>query len=81
MHQGIIALMLSAGALVSTSAMSGCGGNGFVYDTYWQDSHRWNHDDERFYRRWEIETHHAHRDFRRRSPSDQQAYWGWRHRS
>ena len=81
MHRGIFALMLSAGALVSASAMSGCAGDGLVYDTYRHDTHRWNHDDDRFYRRWEIETHRAHADFRRRSPGDQQAYWGWRHRS
>jgi hypothetical protein len=81
MHQGLIALMLSASALLSASAMSGCAGNALVYDTYGHDSHRWNHDDERFYRRWEIDTHRVHSDFRRRNPRDQQAYWGWRHRS
>ena len=81
MHQGLIALMLSAGALATASAMSGCAGDGLVYDTYWHDTHRWNRDDDGFYRRWEIETRRAHSDFRRRSPADQQAYWGWRHRS
>jgi hypothetical protein len=81
MHQGVIAVMLSAGALVSASAMSGCAGGGLVYDPYVRDTHRWNHDDDGFYRRWEVETHRAHSDFRRRSLDDQQAYWGWRHRS
>ena len=81
MHQGIIALMLSTGALVSASAMSGCAGDVLVYDPYLHDSHRWNRDDDRFYRRWEIDTHRAHTDFRRRDPDDRQAYWGWRHRS
>ena len=65
MHQGLIALMLSAGALATASAMSGCAGDGLVYDTYWHDTHRWNRDDDRFYRRWEIETRRAHSDSRR----------------
>ena len=81
MHRGMTALILAGAALGSASAISGCAGDGLVYDGYRRDTHRWNHDDDRFYRRWEVDTHRAHTDFRRRSPADQQAYWGWRHRS
>jgi hypothetical protein len=70
MHQGMTALMLAVGALVVASAISGCAGDGLVYDTRWHDTHRWNHDDVRFYRRWEIETHRARTDFRRQDPGD-----------
>ena len=80
LEHGMIALMLSAVVLASAVAMTGCAGDGLVYDSYAQDSHRWGHDEDRLYRQWEIETHHDHMDFQRRSAGDQHAYWGWRHR-
>lgn len=78
LNHGVIALMLSATALASTSAMTGCAGGGLVYNSYWDDSHPWNHDEDRFYWQWETETRRGHLDFRRRSRGDQREYWAWR---
>jgi hypothetical protein len=72
--------MLSATALASASAMTGCASGGVVYDPYGHNYHRWNHGEDRFYRQWEITTHRNHMDFQRRSSGDRRAYWGWRHR-
>jgi hypothetical protein len=80
LNHGIIALMLSAGALAPAAAMTGCAGTGVVYDPYWHDSHPWNRGEERFYRQWEVGTHRSHMSFTRRSAQDQRAYWNWRHR-
>jgi hypothetical protein len=80
LNHGIIALMISASALASASAMTGCASGGLVYDSYGHDYYRWNRDENMFYRQWEIGTHRDHLEFQRRSPGDQHAYWGWRHR-
>jgi hypothetical protein len=80
LNHGMIAPMLSATALASASAMTGCARGGLVYDPYSNDYHRWNRGEDRLYRQWETGTHRHHMDFQRRSPGDQRAYWGWRHR-
>jgi hypothetical protein len=77
LNHGMIALMLSAAALASS--MTGCGGNRVVYDPYGQDYHRWDPDEDRYYRRWEVTTNRNHMDFDRRSDDDRHAYWDWRH--
>jgi hypothetical protein len=79
LNRGMIALMLSATALASVSAMTGCAGGAIVYDGYRHDYHRWDRDEDGFYRRWEIGTHRNHMNFERRSPEERRAYWGWRH--
>jgi hypothetical protein len=76
----MMTLMLSATALVSASAITGCAGGSLVYDPYRYDYHRWNRDENRLYARWEVETHRDHRDFHVRSAGDQGEYWRWRHR-
>jgi len=80
LNHGIFALMLSATALASASAMTGCAGGGVYYDSYGRDYHRWNHGEDGFYLRWENQTHRGHVPFQRRSAADQRAYWGWRHK-
>jgi hypothetical protein len=80
LNHRVIAVMLSATALASASAITACAGGGIVYDPYRHDYRRWNHGEDRFYQEWEIETHRVHMDFNRRSRGDQNAYWGWRHR-
>jgi hypothetical protein len=80
LNHGMIALALSATMLASASAMTGCAGGGVVYDPYRHDYHRWNQGENRLYRQWEVEGHRTHVNFQRRSPGDQSAYWGWRHR-
>jgi len=77
LNLGMITLMLSAAALASP--MMGCAGDAVVYDPYGHEYHRWDHDEDGFYRRWEFTTNRSHMDFHRRSTEDQRAYWGWRH--
>jgi hypothetical protein len=81
LNHGLMALMLSATALASASAMTGCAGGGVVYDPYAHDYHRWDHDEDGYYRRWEIDNDRDHMDFDRRTPEDQHAYWSWRQSS
>ena len=77
---GMMALMLSATALASASAMTGCASGGLYYDSYGHDYHRWNRGEDRFYRQWEAGTRRGHMNFQRRSPGEQREYWGWRHK-
>jgi hypothetical protein len=79
LNHAMFALMLSAAALASAAAMTGCAGGGLYYDSYGHDYHRWNHGEDRFYRQWEIGTGRDHMAFDRRTPADQRAYWGSRH--
>ena len=80
LNHGMLALMLSASALGSTLAITGCAGGGLVYDPYGRNYYRWNSGEERVYRRWEAGTHRNHMAFQSRSRGEQQAYWGWRHK-
>ena len=80
LNDGMIALALSATVLASASAMTGCASGERVYDPYRQDYRQWNRGESRLYQEWEAGTHRNHMDFRRRSATDQQAYWAWRHR-
>jgi hypothetical protein len=80
LNHRLIALMLSAAALASASAMTGCAGGGLVYDPYGRDYHRWNQGENGFYQQWEVGSHRIHMGFNRRSRADQNAYWSWRHR-
>jgi hypothetical protein len=80
LNHRMVALMLSATALASASAITGCASGGLYYDSYGHDYHRWNHGEDRYYQRWESQTHRSHTSFQRRSAADQHAYWGWRHR-
>ena len=80
LNHGTIALMLSATVLASASAMTGCAGNGLVYDSYGHEYQRWNRGEDRFYRQWETVSHREHMAFQRRNAGDQRAYWSWRHR-
>jgi len=75
----IIALMLSASALATTSAITGCAADGLVHDPYLHDYHRWSHGEDSRYRGWEMGSNRVHVDFPDRTPGDQLAYWSWRH--
>jgi hypothetical protein len=81
LNHGMFALILSATALASASAITGCARGALVYDSYGDDYHRWDRDEDGYYRRWEIEGGRDHMDFQRRGPEDQRAYWGWRQSS
>ena len=81
LKHGLFALMLSFSTLASASAMTGCAGSRLVYDPYWRENHPWNHDEEAYYRQWELGSGRDHMDFATRGPADQNAYWGWRQTS
>lgn len=49
------------------------------YDADHGDYHVWNRGEIVYYQQWEVETHHEHVDYDRRSADDQRAYWNWRH--
>jgi hypothetical protein len=81
LNRGILALMLCAGPLAPAAAVTGCAGDELAYDPYVHQYHRWNRGEDLVYRRWESGTNRRHMDFARRTPPEQQAYWGWRHNS
>jgi len=75
--------LLLAAAMVSSVGAIACGGGHHyyrVYDPYYTDYHRWDSDEQVYYRRWADETHRDdHRDFRKLRPEEQKDYWTWRH--
>ena len=72
---------LLGAALIAPMVNTGCAENHYyrVDDPYYHDSHRWDHDEDAAYHRWETETHRDHREYRQRNGDDQKAYWDWRH--
>jgi hypothetical protein len=53
-----------------------------VYDSYYNDYHRWDDREADYYRQWTAETHRdATLDFRKLSHDDQEEYWKWRHQN
>jgi hypothetical protein len=75
----LIGLTFFAAALASPVALTACASGGF-YDSSGREYYGWNAGEDRYYRRWELETHRDHLAFNRRSADEQRAYWGWRHR-
>ncbi len=65
--------------LLAAAMTLGCAGHVRYYDSYNHDYHRWNDHETVYYGQWEHDTHRDHQDFNRRSDSDKQAYWEWRH--
>ncbi len=73
-----IASIVLAAVLVSPLAVTGCAAHVRVYDPYYHDYHNWDHETV-YYNQWEVETHHPHEDFNKRTPAEQKQYWDWRH--
>jgi hypothetical protein len=72
--------LLLAAALASPMFISsGCAAHTRYYDASHNDYHDWNHDEVVHYNQWEHDTHRDHQDFNKRSDSDKQEYWTWRH--
>lgn len=70
--------MLFSAALATTLFTAGCTVHaGYGYRT---DYHTWNDHETVYYSQWEADTHRHHMDFNKRSASDQNAYWAWRHK-
>jgi uncharacterized protein YxeA len=49
------------------------------HDTKHNDDHEWNSHEDQAYRAYNTEGHRKTVEFSKLKPSDQQAYWGWRH--
>jgi len=49
------------------------------HDTKHNDDHEWNSHEDQAYRAYNSENHRKTVQFSKLRPSDQQAYWGWRH--
>lgn len=80
MHSGsrfFSSLLLAAAFLVPAVTM-GCGGRTY-HDSYYNDTHRWNHGERVYYNQWVVETHRDNRDFRHLDRDQQKQYWEWRH--
>ncbi len=73
--------ILLAVALFSPVVFSGCAVRASyrVYDPGHADYHVWDDNEVVYYQRWEVETHHDHREFKKRHSDEQKEYWTWRH--
>ena len=71
--------LLVALALGSSVIIAGCAGRARYYDPDARDYHRWDQREVTFYVRWESDGHREHREFTKRAPDEQKAYWRWRH--
>jgi hypothetical protein len=69
--------MLFSAVLAAMLFTSGCTVRaGYAYRG---DDHRWNNHEAVYYNQWETETHRHHTDYDKRSHSEQDSYWKWRH--
>jgi hypothetical protein len=68
-----------AAGLIATASLGACSHNRDIYDSGFNDHHRWDSHEEAAYRRWEVERQMQHADYSRRSADDQRSYWAWRH--
>lgn len=75
-HRNVLLAALFATAVVSGACSST---PNRVYDPYYNDGHPWTRDEDRFYRRWEDQTHRQHVEINRRTAEEQHAYFDWRH--
>jgi hypothetical protein len=57
----------------------GCAGRVRIYDSYHDDYHVWNHDEDVHYRQYLADRHEEYRDYAKLSPDEQKGYWDWRH--
>lgn len=49
------------------------------HDKRHNDDHEWNDNENQAYSMWAKEKHRKEVEFTKVKPSDQQAYWDWRH--
>lgn len=75
----LVTPLMIAAVLAAPVAFGGCRA-AVVYDPFYSDSHRWDHDEDVRYRQWEVETHREHAEFARRAAAEQHEYWDWRHK-
>ncbi len=66
-------------AVFATASVTACSHNRDIYDSGFNDHHRWDTREDAAYRRWETERQIQHVEYERRNDQDQRAYWTWRH--
>ena len=78
-YQYLYAVLITV-ALAAPVITTGCAEHRVrIYDSYHNDYHHWDADEDRYYRQWELEVRLGHRDFKDRDRDDQKRYWDWRH--
>lgn len=65
--------------LASTVAVAACAPHRNVYDSTYNDNHRWDRHEEAAYRRWEADRQLRDIEYQQRALAEQKAYWEWRH--
>lgn len=70
---------LMAAALIAAGVATACAPTRNVYDSSYNDNHRWDRREDAAYRRWEAERHLRHIAYEQRALDEQRAYWAWRH--
>ena len=76
------ALIFTFSSLALGTALftTGCAEHRYrTYDPYYSDYHRWNGDEEAYYRRWNAERHYNYVEYNRLNRERQREYWNWRH--
>lgn len=74
-------LVLSTAALGTVIATTGCAEHRYrTYDPYYNDYHRWNGDEDAYYRRWTAERHYQYVEYNKLEKERQKEYWDWRHK-
>ena len=73
-----LAPLVFALSLTATALTTGCAVHARVYDSYDHQYRAWAPENS-YYIEWEHDTNRSHEDFKKRSSSDQEAYWEWRH--
>ncbi|MGH9502411.1 MAG: hypothetical protein ACRD20_06140 [Terriglobales bacterium] len=72
--------LLLAAAFLVPAVTAGCATRSYrVYDPYGNDYHRWDRNENVYYRQWEVQNHRNDGDFRRLDRHQQEEYWKWRH--
>ena len=76
---GFFCRVVLAAFITAAVTSTGCAVRVRTYDPYYHDYHRWDHDEDRAYRRFLDERHERYRDFKGLDSDEQQQYWRWRH--
>ena len=73
---GLPMMVVAIGAAGMATA---CAPHRTVYDSSYNDNHRWDRRERAAYERWEAEQHLRHIEYEQRAIAEQRAYWTWRH--
>ena len=76
-----LSAILLAGSIATPLITTGCAEHHAyrVYDPYYSDYHRWDADEDVYYRQWINEQHYEYREYPKLDKDKQHEYWDWRH--